>query len=158
MWLPSILSPALLLLQRGGPDTCTSFPSWTVKDFNSTTSDTVGSGGAASFTLINNLSGAVDNLRCSLQVNYRCIITGTPSDKNLTVNVAVRAGALTLLLEETVDCPGRTTPLHVIGNGDLELDCTWDENIGGKVSCGLLEEVNVIQGDAVELAPDPWHG
>ncbi|KAK3989112.1 hypothetical protein QBC44DRAFT_224093, partial [Cladorrhinum sp. PSN332] len=128
------------------------YPSWTVTEFNSKTSDSVGSGGSANFTVINNLSGAKDELTCSLQVNYRCIITGTPSDKNLTVHVAVRAGSLTFILDESFECPGRTTPLRVIGNTELELDCSWDEH-GGTVLCGLKEKQNVIQGDAVELAP-----
>ncbi|KAB5515470.1 hypothetical protein GE09DRAFT_1231255 [Coniochaeta sp. 2T2.1] len=122
---------------------CTTFPSWTVSDFKSTTNDSVGAGGSASFKLANNLTGAV---------NYRCILAGTPSDKNLTVNVAIRAGSLTLLLDESVECPGRATPLHVIGNGDLDLNCTWEENIGGTVTCELLEENNTIQGAAVEIA------
>lgn len=78
-------------------------------DFKSSTSDSVGSGGSASFTVVNNLSGAKDELTCALQVNYRCIITGTPSDGNLTVHVAIRAGSLTFILDEAVECPGRTT-------------------------------------------------
>ncbi|KAK4457236.1 hypothetical protein QBC42DRAFT_157361, partial [Cladorrhinum samala] len=131
---------------------CTDYPSWTVTDFKSSTSDSVGSGGSASFTVVNNLSGARDELTCSLQVNYRCIIAGTPSDGNLTVHVAIRAGSLTFILDEAVECPGRTTPLRVIGNSELELDCSWDEH-GGTVSCGLKEEKHIIQGDAVELAP-----
>lgn len=90
-------------------DNCTTFPSWTVSDFKSTTTDSVGTGGSASFRLVNNLTGASDELACSLQVNYRCIFAGTPSDANLTVNVAIRAQSLTLLLDETVECPGRTT-------------------------------------------------
>ena len=91
-------------------DDCTTFPSWTVQDFRSNATDTVGSGGVASFTIINNLSGAVDELRCDLQVNYRCIITGTPSDANLTVHVAVRSQSLILGLDKVVaGCPGRTT-------------------------------------------------
>jgi hypothetical protein len=73
------------------------------------TNDSVGAGGSASFKLVNNLSGASDELTCSLQVNYRCIIVGTPSDQNLTVNVAVRAQSLTLLLDESVECPGRAS-------------------------------------------------
>jgi hypothetical protein len=44
-----------------------------------------------------------------LQVNYRCILTGVPSDANLTVNVALRAETLTLLLDQSVACPGRET-------------------------------------------------
>ena len=88
---------------------CTDYPSWTVTDFKSSTSDSVGSGGSASFTVVNNLSGARDELTCSLQVNYRCIIAGTPSDGNLTVHVAIRAGSLTFILDEAVECPGRTT-------------------------------------------------
>lgn len=90
-------------------DICTTFPSWTISDFKSTTNDSVGAGGSASFRLVNNLTGASDELACSLQVNYRCIFAGTPSDANLTVNVAIRAQSLTLLLDESVECPGRTT-------------------------------------------------
>ncbi|KAB5569957.1 hypothetical protein GE09DRAFT_691809 [Coniochaeta sp. 2T2.1] len=157
--LSSLLAAAILLLLGAvasasrSVGNCTTFPSWTVSEFKSTTNDSVGAGGSASFKLANNLTGAVDELTCSLQVNYRCILAGTPSDKNLTVNVAIRAGSLTLLLDESVECPGRATPLHVIGNGDLDLNCTWEENIGGTVTCELLEEKNTIQGAAVEIAP-----
>jgi hypothetical protein len=91
-------------------DNCTSFPSWTIESFNSTTTDSTGTGGSASFVLTNDLTGASDELKCSLQVNYRCIISGTPTDKNVTINVAIRAGSLTILVEEVVEgCPGRTT-------------------------------------------------
>lgn len=45
----------------------------------------------------------------------------------------------------------------MIGNSELELDCSWDEH-GGTVSCGLKEEKNIIQGDAVELAPEVGSG
>ncbi|KAH8909404.1 hypothetical protein BR93DRAFT_935167 [Coniochaeta sp. PMI_546] len=158
--LSSLLVPIVVLLGVGAlafpaeeVDNCTTFPSWTISDFNSTTKDTVGAGGSASFKLVNNLTGASDELTCSLQVNYRCIFAGTPSDKNLTVNVAVRAESLTLLLDETVECPGRTSPLHVIGNGDLDLNCTWAQDIGGTVTCSLEDEENTIQGAAVEVAP-----
>jgi hypothetical protein len=44
-------------------------------------------------------------------------------------------------------------PLHVIGNGELDLNCTWVEDIGGVVTCSLAEEENTIRGAAVELAP-----
>ncbi|OIW33153.1 hypothetical protein CONLIGDRAFT_163372 [Coniochaeta ligniaria NRRL 30616] len=112
--LSSLLHPVLLaLLVLASPtaavNNCTTFPSWTISDFKSTTTDSVGSGGSASFKLVNNLTGASDSLNCSLQVNYRCIFAGTPSDANLTVNVAVRAESLTLLLDESVQCPGRTS-------------------------------------------------
>jgi hypothetical protein len=120
--LSHLLAPALLLLvgsALAAPldaiDECTTFPTWTVTGFKSNTSDSVGAAnnnaalGSASFTLTNDLTGATDALTCSLQVNYRCIIAGTPSDGNLTVNVAVRAGSLTLLLDEAVECPGRMT-------------------------------------------------
>ena len=117
--LSSLLLP--LLLCTGGAlaspwrafDNCTAatapFPSWTISGFRSNTSDSVGSGGSASFRLVNDLTGAGDDLSCGLEVNYRCVFAGTPSDANLTVNVAVRAESLTLLLDEAVDCPGRTT-------------------------------------------------
>ncbi|KAK3315743.1 hypothetical protein B0H66DRAFT_640714 [Apodospora peruviana] len=160
--LSSLFAPALLLFGARqatvvDADYCTTPPSWTIANFKSNTSDTVGSGGSASFTLINDLSGASDQLSCALQVNYRCIIAGTPSDKNLTVHVAIRTGSLTLILDEELrDCPGRTSPndrpLHVIGTGDLELDCIWDDRgIGGSVACTL--EKDTVQGEAVELAP-----
>lgn len=90
-------------------DACTALPSWTVSSFHSTTTDSTGSGGSATFNLTNDLTGASDNITCTLQVNYRCDITGTPTDGNLTINVAIRAQALTLLLDEVVQgCPGRT--------------------------------------------------
>jgi len=44
-------------------------------------------------------------------------------------------------------------PLHIIGNGDLDLDCTWVEDIGGTVTCALADGKNTVQGAAVELAP-----
>jgi len=44
-------------------------------------------------------------------------------------------------------------PLHIIGNGDLDLNCTWAEDIGGTVTCSLAEEEVTIQGAIVELAP-----
>jgi hypothetical protein len=101
--LGAVASPAMAV------DSCTTLPSWTVSDFKSNSTDTVGAGGSASFTLTNNLTGTSDELSCNLQVNYRCIISGTPSDKNLTVHVAVRAGSLTFLLDEVVECSGRET-------------------------------------------------
>ncbi|KAK4158878.1 hypothetical protein QBC43DRAFT_294608 [Cladorrhinum sp. PSN259] len=135
---------------------CTKYPSWTVESFSSRTSDSVASasGGTANFTVVNNLTGVRDELSCSLQVNYRCILEGIPSDGNLTVHVAIRAGSLTFILDESVGgCPGRDTPLRVIGNTEFELDCSWDEH-GGTVLCGLDKEGdNVIKGEAVELAP-----
>lgn len=45
-------------------------------------------------------------------------------------------------------------PLHVIGNGDLGLECSWDEDVGGTVVCGLEEGRATIRGEAVELAPE----
>ncbi|KAK3364588.1 hypothetical protein B0T25DRAFT_598913 [Lasiosphaeria hispida] len=111
--LSSLIAPFLFLVgafaaPTGDADNCTTFPSWTITDFKSVVNDTVGSGGKASFKLANDLSGTSDELACNLQVNYRCIITGTPSDTNLTVHVGVRAGSLTLLLDKVVECPGRT--------------------------------------------------
>ena len=104
---PALLLP--LLTAAAAADPCTTFPSWTISDFHSNTTDSVGAGGSASFTLVNNLTNATDALSCPLQVNYRCIFAGVPSDANLTVNVAVRAESLTLLLDESVLCPGRET-------------------------------------------------
>jgi hypothetical protein len=114
MRLATPLTASLLLL--GAPATavpvvnnaCTAdatLPSWTIKDFKSNVTDSVGAGGVASFTLTNNLTGALDQLQCDLQVNYRCIFAGIPSDKNVTVHVAVRASWLTLLVDEEVKCP-----------------------------------------------------
>lgn len=112
--LSSLFVPAFFLLGAAASplvefDACTTFPSWTITNFSSLAPDSVGSGGKASFKLTNNLTGATDELSCPLQVNYRCIINGTPSDKNLTVHVAVRAQSLTLLVDKAVECPGRPT-------------------------------------------------
>ncbi|KAK5659926.1 hypothetical protein OQA88_13390 [Cercophora sp. LCS_1] len=135
-------------------DYCTTFPTWSVTDFFSDTTDSVGSGGKATWKLINNLSGASDEMTCTLQVNYRCIVTGTPSDKDLTVHVAVRSGTLTFILDKEVDgCPGRTTPLRIIGNTEFELNCSWEE-VGGKVTCAQTEKMETVQGSVVELAPE----
>jgi len=107
---PFLLAPSPLTnAALATTDPCTTFPSWTISNFHSNTTDSVGTGGSASFTLVNNLTNATDDLSCPLQVNYRCIFAGVPSDANLTVNVAVRAESLTLLLDESVECPGRET-------------------------------------------------
>lgn len=108
----SLLTPILffsLFRPTRAVDICTTFPSWTISNFHSNTTDSVGSGGSVSFTLVNDLTEVTDKLSCSLQVNYRCIFAGTPSDRNLTVDIAVRSESLTLSLDETVNCPGRTT-------------------------------------------------
>lgn len=110
--LLSLIAPLFLLLgARAAPvDSCTAFPSWTIEKFKSESNDTVGAGGTASFSITNSLTGTTDVVACKLQVNYRCIVVGTESDKNLTVHVAIRAGFVTLILDEEVhDCPGRTT-------------------------------------------------
>lgn len=98
-------------LPAAAADECTTFPSWTVTGFRSNSTDAVGGSGArASFTLTNNLSGTTDELACDLQVNYRCVIAGTPSDEGLTVHLAIRADSLTFQLAKVVaECPGRTT-------------------------------------------------
>jgi len=91
------------------PNPCTAFPAWSITDFSSSSSDSVGAGGKASFKLTNSLTAATDTITCNLQVNYRCVISGTPTDKNLIVQLALRAGTLTLQLDRVVgDCPGRT--------------------------------------------------
>lgn len=88
----------------------TPLPSWTVTSFSSNTTDSVGSGGAMRLQLTHNhLAGKVDDLTCSLAVNYRCVITGTPSDADLVIHVGVRAGTLTLSLDKVVSCEGATT-------------------------------------------------
>lgn len=110
--LSSIAAPVLLFL--GGfavlvnADSCTEFPTWTIKDFKSSTSDSVGNDGKASFTLINSLTGASDDLTCTLEANYRCSFSGIPSDKNVTVGIAIRSAALTVSIDQVVDCPDRT--------------------------------------------------
>ncbi|KAK0641902.1 hypothetical protein B0T16DRAFT_461927 [Cercophora newfieldiana] len=136
-------------------DPCTSFPSWSVSDFTSTAADAVGGDGKATFKLINNLTSVSDTITCNLQVSYRCVITGTPSDKDLIIHVGLRAETLTLQLDRVVGaCPGRTAPLHVIGNGELFLECTGTGH-GGTVSCvlGPGEDKYVIEGVGMELAP-----
>ena len=90
-------------------DDCTKFPSWTIKDFKSNTSDSVGNTGTASFSLTNNLRNTTDQLSCKLEANYRCTIVGTPSDKKLTVDIAIRSAALTLALDEEIECTGKTS-------------------------------------------------
>lgn len=128
---------------------------WTIADFKSNSTDSVGSGGTASLKLTNNLTGDTDELTCSLQVNYRCIFAGTPSDRNLTIHLGIRAESLTLGVDKTVDCPGRTTPLHIIGYGEVPLECTFaGEVVGGNFKCALdAEEDNTFSGAPVELAP-----
>ncbi|KAK0725888.1 hypothetical protein B0H67DRAFT_659804 [Lasiosphaeris hirsuta] len=157
MMLSSLIAPFLFLVgaiaaPTGEADNCPTLPIWTVTDFKSVVNDTVGSGGKASFKLANDLSGTSDELSCNLQVNYRCIITGTPSDTNLTVYVGVRAGSLALVLDKVFECPGRTAPLHVIGNRDIDLNCMWTEH-GGVVTCLLDAEKSTITSEEVELAP-----
>lgn len=107
-----LVAPFFLLLgARAAPvESCTTFPNWTIAKFKSESTDTVGAGGSASLSLTNSLTGKTDEVTCKLQVNYRCIVVGTASDKNLTVNIAIRAGFVTLVLDQEVhDCPGRTT-------------------------------------------------
>jgi len=123
--LSSLFVPALFFLGAlAAPlvevDACATFPSWTITNFTSNAPDTVGSGGKASFKLTNNLTGASDELSCPLQVNYRCIISGIPSDKDTTVHIAVRAQSLTLLVDKAVECPGRTTYVFIDRVGLLE--------------------------------------
>ena len=112
MMLSSLIAPLLFFQAVASPiasiDNCTVFPSWTITNFKSNTTDSVGTVGSASFKLTNNLSGGSDELTCTLQANYRCTIAGTPSDQNLTINVAIRASWLTFLLDKAVECPGRT--------------------------------------------------
>ncbi|KAK0620723.1 hypothetical protein B0T14DRAFT_567457 [Immersiella caudata] len=152
-------SPLLHLTPRQtpAPSPCTTYPTWSISDFASSAADAVGgSSGKASFKLTNNLSSATDEVSCSLQVNYRCIITGTPSDKDLIIHVGLRAGTLTLGLDRVVGgCPGRSGPLHVIGNGELALVCEG-EGHGGVVTCALdaADKQNVIEGVPIELAPE----
>ncbi len=92
---------------RQASDSCTDPPTWALTDFQSIANDTVGSGGRASLKLANTQTGAIDELSCSLQVNYRCIIRGTPSDANLTAHVSIFAHSLNLILDKVVQCPGR---------------------------------------------------
>ncbi|KAK4214936.1 hypothetical protein QBC37DRAFT_439840 [Rhypophila decipiens] len=144
-------------------DVCTTYPAWTVQKFTSYSTDSVGGGtdallaGTASFYITNSLTGARDEVTCKLQVNYRCIVQGLSSDKNVTVHVAIRAGFVTLIVDEEVGgCPGRDTPLHVIGTEDVEIKCSWDNTeevpIGGPVACIQALEEEIVQGEAVELA------
>lgn len=115
--LSSLAAPILLLSWSGGAlalpaaaaDDCTTFPSWTIKDFRSSSSDTVGNDGTAEFTLINNLDDTSDDLTCTLEANYRCTIVGTPTDANLTVTIAIRSASLTLTLDKVLECPDRTS-------------------------------------------------
>lgn len=110
------VAPALLLAgsslaapRPGARDDCTSFPTWTMKDFKCSTSDSVGNTGRASFTLSNSLTGASDDLSCQLVANYRCSFAGTPSDKTVTVEIDVRSGALDVSIDQTVTCAGKTS-------------------------------------------------
>lgn len=181
--LSSAIGRVLLLL--GGAalsvkaaDNCTDFPTWTIKNFETSTSDSVGNSGKASFTLINSLTNTSDDLTCVLVANYRCEIAGTPSDKNLSIIIAIRSAALTVSLDQTLDCPDRTTcvsvshtlhlstfranwtlwltklndarALHVIGDASLDLACT-EASAGENYTCSLPE--GVIPGLPVELAP-----
>ncbi|KAK4445716.1 hypothetical protein QBC34DRAFT_428881 [Podospora aff. communis PSN243] len=145
-------------LPQTDPSPCTAYPTWSVSDFSSTAADAVGnnSGAKATFKLTNNLTSVTDEITCSLQVNYRCIINGTPSDKDLIIHLGVRAGTLTLGLDRVVaGCPGRDGPLHVIGTGELGLVCEG-EGHGEVMTCTLDEadKKNIIEGAAVELAPE----
>lgn len=46
-------------------------------------------------------------------------------------------------------------PLHVIAREDVEIDCSWDdgEEAGGPVACVQALEEEILQGEAIELAP-----
>lgn len=99
-------------------DSCTTYPAWTVQKFTSFSSDSVGAGSVgagvagptASFLITNSLTGTTDEVTCNLQVNYRCIVQGIKSDKNVTVHIAIRAGFVELIVDEVVSgCPGRET-------------------------------------------------
>ncbi|KAK4184812.1 hypothetical protein QBC35DRAFT_39273 [Podospora australis] len=154
----AIASPVAVPQSRAPIDYCANTTSitWTIADFKSNVSDTVGTGGTASFKLINQLTGDTDELTCKLQVNYRCIIAGTPSDQNLTIHVGVRAGSLTLGLDKIVECPGRETPVHIIGYNEPALECVVSGEIGGSVNCELQDkddEDNTFVGEPLELAP-----
>src|SRR4051794_38432388 len=77
------------------PSPCTTYPTWLIRNFTSLSSDAVGSATgssspSASFLLTNKLTSVTDTISCPLQVNYRCVISGTPSDKDLSVYVALR--------------------------------------------------------------------
>lgn len=122
--LSSAIGHVLLLL--GGvalsvraADNCTEFPTWTIKDFETSTSDSVGNTGKASFTLINSLTKTSEALTCVLIANYRCEIAGTPSDKNLSIIIAIRSAALTVSLDQTLDCPDKTSCVSVSLTLDL---------------------------------------
>lgn len=113
--LSSLAAPVLLFLSRalalpaGEPDACATETTWTIKDFESSTSDSVGNDGTAEFKLTNDVTNVTDELTCTLEANYRCTITGTPSDENLTVMIAIRSASLTLTLDQVVDCPDTTS-------------------------------------------------
>ncbi|KAL1875325.1 hypothetical protein VTK73DRAFT_10109 [Phialemonium thermophilum] len=141
----------LALLVRA--DKCTTFPTWTLKDFQSNGTDSVGGNGTASFTLENDLTGTSDDISCNLQVNYRCTIEGTPSDANLTITFEIRMISITFVLDEVLSCPGKTSPIHVVGNEDLPINCTQISEIGDTFACSLDEAT--IKGTPVDLAPDP---
>ncbi|KAH8883559.1 hypothetical protein GQ53DRAFT_882314, partial [Thozetella sp. PMI_491] len=151
LMLPTLCLFAGLALPASGND-CTQVPSWTVKKFRSNSTDAVSGGGNASFTVINNLSGASDDLTCKLQVNYRCLFAGTPSDQNLTVFFEIRTGYMIFSLDKTLSCPGNTSSIHAIGKGELPLNCTSEVDIGETISCSLEEDT--IEGAFVELAPE----
>jgi hypothetical protein len=88
-------------------DDCSKLPSWTIKDVNITSRDTVGNDGRATFTFVNNLTQASDTVTCSLVANYRCEINGVPSEKSVKINIQSMMETLYVSVEQTQTCEGK---------------------------------------------------
>ncbi|KAK1751522.1 hypothetical protein QBC47DRAFT_434700 [Echria macrotheca] len=139
--LPSLLLGVIAspLVPRDDAPDCAHFPAppfWFIEHFESNTTDSVGSNGTLKFELINGLSQAITFVSCSLQVNYRCVVSGISSDPDLVIDLAVRASWLTITLDRTLHCS------------------SWDQDVGGTVVCKQANDFDRLDAQLVELAPD----
>jgi hypothetical protein len=110
---------ALLLLPLAAlasplPSAACTEAGWTIKDMKVKFGAGVQQGGQASFTLVNNATSKSDSLTCALRANSRCLISGTPTDKSLKMEVQIDTGVLYVTLNANLECDGKNSWVPLI--------------------------------------------
>ncbi|KAI0533671.1 hypothetical protein GGR58DRAFT_99325 [Xylaria digitata] len=101
---------------------CGKLPSWTLRNFNITTRDEVGSTGTAGFEFTYNLTNQTESITCPLHSNYRCTITGTQNDNSTVIEIQLGLGMLYLSVIQALNC-GDNGSTTFVGTSEVNVDC-----------------------------------